>query len=278
MRSIFRAAVKCVTAVFVFGVLCSSYLHAHAGQAEQLRQVNLAIERNPKEQALYIRRGSVYSEAHQFALAEADFLSAETLGSPINTAYNRGLLYHQMGDLQRALDFLGLHIKHFPESALGYEARARVWRDKHDPKRAIMDLRQNLKLLPRPHPGNYVTAASLLQQLSATESALALLDEGIARLGTIPQIQRRAIALEQARGNTAGAITRMESLRAPLNANPSWKVEMASLLLNAEKTDEANKLLLAALEELADLRATPARAALQQEATELLQNTEHSAE
>jgi hypothetical protein len=60
----------------------------------------------------------------------------------------------------------------------------------------------------------------------------------------------------------ASAIARFETLREPLRENPSWRLQMAELLILDGRRPEADIQLQAAQSELAGLRATPARQSL----------------
>jgi hypothetical protein len=67
----------------------------------------------------------------------------------------------------------------------------------------------------------------------------------------------------------ASAIARFETLREPLRKNPSWRLQMAELLILDDRRSEAEIQLQAAQSELADLRATPARQSLLMQIQEL---------
>ena len=95
------------------------------------------------------------------------------------------------------------------------------------------------------------------------------LDQGLHKLGLTPQLQRQAVQLELARRQPDKAIARLETLRTALKESPGWKLEMAELLLAAGRDEAAVELLLALESELGELRPTPARMAMQQQARDL---------
>ena len=109
-----------------------------------------------------------------------------------------------------------------------------------------------------------------MEETRRLEQALTLLDQGLAKLGVIPQLQRHAIRLELLRQRPDLAIARLESLRDMLRDNPQWKIDMAELLWIAGRREDATELLGAARSELVVLRPTPARTAAQQRATEMM--------
>jgi predicted Zn-dependent protease len=96
------------------------------------------------------------------------------------------------------------------------------------------------------------------------QQALAVLDAGNQKIGLTPQLQNRAIELEMQRGRPDLAVARMRDLQAMLGDSPVWKVDMAELYFRNEQAAEARQLLASAETQLAGLRRTPARIALQQ--------------
>ncbi|MEP5567703.1 MAG: tetratricopeptide repeat protein [Halioglobus sp.] len=248
--------------------------HAHAGMQDQLNRINRAIVERPSEQTLYIQRGMIYSNGAHYSEALADYRQAEKLGAPILVAYELGVLFYRMKDYDQATDNLSKYLRQFPASAAAYEARSRVYRDTGDHQRAIADLKKYFELQGAPHPGNYLAAADMLEEMGQTDAALATLDQGMEKLGLTPQLQRRAITLEMQRQQSDKAIARLETLRKPLQESPSWKIEMAELLLQQQRLLEADEFLRQAQEELTALRPTPARLELLQRVETLQQLTQ----
>ena len=243
--------------------------HAHPGQQDQLARATRSIAQHPDTQALYIQRGMIYSTAGEFEEATADYTRAEQLGPAVLVAFDRGVLYYRMGDFGRATYYLDQYLEQFPSSAVAFEYRARTARGAGNYQRALADLNSYFELQDNPNPGHYISAAEMLREMGRIEQALTVLDQGLDKLGTIPQLQRHAIGLELARQQTESAITRLETLRVPLNENPGWKLQMAELLILANRRSEADAFLLQAEAELAELRPTPARLELQRQAREL---------
>lgn len=241
----------------------------HPGQHEQLQRAERAIEQNPNEQALYIRRASIYSEGGDYEKASADLQHAEKLGSPDNASFEWGLLHYRKGDFVTAGQYLDSYLRQFPASGIALEYRAKAALEAGDKQEAITYFTRNLDLLERPNPGIYIATADLFHDLNETTQALALLDNGMGKLGVIPQLQRRAIDLELEMGNTANAISRLETLRLALRENPDWKLDMAELLATEGRNKEAQKLVTEARGEVQLLRPTPARTRLLQRAAQL---------
>ena len=255
-------------------VLATPGVHAHPGMQDQLTRINRAIAERPSEQALYIQRGIIYTNGGHYPEALVDYRQAEKLGAPIVVAYELGVLFYRMENYDEATHYLSQYLRQFPASAAAYEARSRVYRDTGDHQRAMADLNKYFELQGAPHPGNYLAAADMLEEMGQTDTALAILDQGMEKLGLTPQLQRRAITLELQRQQSDRAIARLETLREPLQESPSWKIEMAQLLLLQQRRLEADEFLRKAHDELTVLRPTPARIELLQRVETLQQPTQ----
>ena len=144
---------------------------------------------------------------------------------------------------------------------------------------ALRDFKAYFALQKQPNPGDYLSAADMLVGLKGqgVPAALAMLDEGMARLGVIPQLQQRAIELELERGKSQQAIARLGTLKPVLGNSPDWQVDMGELLLLAGRPDEARPLFDAAASQLASLRKTVARQQLQARLEELQASMTESA-
>lgn len=255
-------------------VLATPGVHAHPGMQDQLSRINRTIAERPSEQALYIQRGIIYTNGGHYPEALADYRQAEKLGAPIMVAYELGVLFYRMENYDEATHYLSQYLHQFPASAAAYEARSRVYRDTGDHQRAMADLNKYFELQGAPHPGNYLAAADMLEEMGQTDAALAILDQGMEKLGLTPQLQRRAITLELQRQQSDRAIARLETLREPLQESPPWKIEMAQLLLLQQRRLEADEFLRKAHDELTVLRPTPARIELLQRVETLQQPTQ----
>ncbi len=250
------------------GVACfviATVTLAHPGSAEQLAAINADLSASPDAQALYRRRGIIYSSDGQFDQALDDFRKAETLGDPVIVAFDLGVLFYRKGDFARARSYFGTTLRHFPHHPPALEYRARVLRDAGDYAASLADFTAFFALQPHPNPGHFISAATMLAQGDdkSIQLALHMLDQGMNQLGLAPQLQRYAIELELQRGRDDNAITRLSSLEPMLGNSPVWKVQMGELLLATGATEEAQVYLCAASAQLNTLRKNPAREQLQ---------------
>lgn len=243
-------------------------LRAHPGVEEALRYYDRQIEQSPRDQALYAQRGVVYSNDGQYEKAMADFRRAAELGDPLLVSFDLGVLHYRMGDFAAARRYFDAWLQRFPDHAACLEYRARLLRDAGDHDGAIADFRRVFVLQSRPNPGDYISVAEMLESRgdAGVAEALDVLDQGNAKLGVTPQIQRKAIALELRRKQPGRAIERMRSLEPMLGESPDWKVEMGELMLAAGRRDEAQACFRQAVDQLGGLRPTPARQQLMRRA------------
>ncbi|WP_182169504.1 tetratricopeptide repeat protein [Sediminihaliea albiluteola] len=248
-------------AAFICLAIVSSPLWSHPGVDDLIHRLSHMIEHKPERYELYIRRGLAYSDNAQYQLALADYRKAAALSSPEALDHDVGVVYYRMGELEQALRHFDAFLAQAPKSYPSYEYRARVKRDMGDYHGAIADLTQYFRLNDSPNPGHYVSAADMLLELEANgpESALQLLDEGLEKIGVVPQLQRKAIAIERARGRKDLALERLQTLESVLSSSPSWQLDMAELLIDSKRHGEAANLLKTAQAKLEKLRSTPAR-------------------
>ncbi len=163
----------------------------------------------------------------------ADVDSAEQLGDPLQATLVRGILLYRQGQLAPARSCFDAYLSRYPDhlGALGY--RARLLATVGDTAAALADYQQLIALQPAQDPGIYLAAAQLLaaEPDPKIAEALALLDQRMAEVGTIPQLQRYAISLEKQRGNYDAALQRLATLDDNIRATPQWHVDAAELLL-----------------------------------------------
>jgi len=201
-------------------------------------------------------------------------MRAAELGDPVLVSFDLGVLHYRMGDFAAARRYFDAWLQRFPNHAACLEYRARLLRDAGDHDGAIADFRRVFALQSRPNPGDYISVAEMFESRgdAGVAEALEVLDQGIAKLGVTPQIQRKAVALELRRKQPGRAIERMRALEPMLGESPDWKVEMGELMLAAGRREEAQIYFRRAADQLGGLRPTPARQQLMRRAQNHLDN------
>jgi tetratricopeptide (TPR) repeat protein len=234
-------------------------ISADAGISKRIKMLSSHIDQSPGDQALRLQRALAYVDDNQPELALADIKVAETLGDPLAAAYTYGVLLYRQGDNAAARPYFDRYLQAYPEEwgALGY--RARLLRDSGENRLALADYETLIRLNDALDPGYYVVTARLMASLPerGVNEALALLDQRIAQRGAISSLQRYAIDLETQRGNYPAAIARMATLDEKLRASAQWQLDVAELLLQAGRAEEARSYLAVAQEQLQAGRMTP---------------------
>lgn len=242
-------------------LLFSALPQAHPGFSSKLEMLNHQIEHSPKDQNLYILRGRTYSDKGKYSPAMVDFRKAETLGNPVNVAFALGVLHYRAKEFPYAQQYFDSYLKTFPNHPASLEYRARLLRDAGNYRASLADFELFFKVRKNPDPGYYISAAQMLSALpdKGIPAAIAMLDQGIERLGLNPQLQYFAVELEQRNKNYEQAIARMLSLQDMLGNSPKWKADLGKIKQQAGDQAAARVLFVDAKEQLITLRKTPAR-------------------
>jgi len=245
---------------------------AHPGMDATLNYLSAMIADKPNSQSLYHRRGIAYLHDGQYQKALSDLEKAAALGDPRRIDFHLGILYQHTKNYDAARTCLDSYLEYKPGHIDALRHRAKLRENTGDPAGALADY---LAVTGRPrqaNPADYLAAAGLTVGLPqyGINDAIAILDRGMEALGAIPQLQQRAMALEVSQGHYQRAISRLRSESPGAADNPFWRVEMGRLLLMAGESDQAYRHLIAAEQQLSNLRKTPARIQLSYELHALL--------
>ena len=245
---------------------------ADAGVSQRIQSLSLRIEENPDSQALHLQRSLAYMEDGQSELALSDILKAESLDGLVAASYVHGVLLYRQQRYVDARPYLDRYLKSYPKHRGARNYRARLLRDIGEDRQALADYEVLIALNDDLDPGYYVVTARLMagQPERGVEAALTLLDRRMAQLGMISTLQRYAIELERQRGNYNAAITRLANLDAKLRATPQWQLEVAEMLLEAGRPQEALPYLFVAQEQLQIAPPTGVNLASLEEVNQLL--------
>ena len=238
-------------AVCALSVLISSRtVQAHAGDHRSIAELDTIIKENLVDPSLLVARGALYSRSGQWEKAERDLSRAETIGKKHDVAFEFG-------------QFIDAYIGVYPTRPAAFLLRARAASKAEQFGIASESYQTYFSLSANPQPGEYLAAARLLGSTNpdGINSALALLDRGISKLGLNPQLQRYAMLLELRRDDTKSALSRWYSLKNQLGGTPEWGVTLARLLILADRVADARLAVQAAKDRLTMLRRTPARKA-----------------
>jgi predicted Zn-dependent protease len=205
---------------------------------------------------LFIRRGELYRHLQQWALAEADYAAAARLAPKLAIVdFFRARACLEAGAPDRAAPWIKRYVAAEPAQAEGWFLRGEVLAALGDPAAGAADYAAGIRCVGQPRPEHFLRRAHFLAAIPGADPAreLAALDEGIAQLGPIISLVDRAIELELARRNHAGALARIAAALENAPRRETWLVRQGDVLVASGRTAEAvvaYRGALAAIEEL----------------------------
>jgi len=234
-----------------------SFAIAHEGIHEQIVAVTAEIKRDPKNAALYLRRGELRRLHRDWSRAAADYDQAERLQPSLsNIDLARGKMLFESRRFQRAKLALDHFLRKNPNSFEGLVTRARVFAKVGERIKATHDFTRALELAVASEPELYLERAETLSSDERyIEEALRGLDEGINRLGPLVTLQLSAIDLELRRNNYEVALTRLDLIARQSDRKEMWLVRRGEILKSAGRNEEARAAFIAALAAIESLPA-----------------------
>lgn len=262
-----------LAAVLAVLVLASSTARADPELAARIGIVDDRIAEEPGNADLYARRAVLRAEAAEWTAALADLDRAETLRPDhpeLGLLRARVLLGAGRADEGRAA--LDAFVAKRPDHAAARIERARLRAAEGDRDGAVRDWDVALAALPKPVPDFYLERARLLlREPARTDDALAGIEQGVKRLGTLVTLVSFAVDAEAARARPTAALAWVDRLPKHLKTTPLWIARRADLLDAADRSDAALSARCDALAALRSLppsrRGAPANAALHKSLT-----------
>lgn len=261
-----------LTAALLAALACCLWLTpppvaAHGPLHEQIDGLTRRIQADPRQAALYLRRGRLHTYHGDWEAALADYDRAAQLDPALEelglargrTLLGAGRHHEAKAELDR---FLASHTNH----AEALVTRARVCRALGLHRAAAEDYAHAIAVeegAGAAAPEHYLERARALaaEGAAASEEALRALDEGLGRLGPIPALQLYAIDLEVAHGRYDAALARIDHAAARSPRPESWWARRAEILERAGRPGEALTAYEQALVELVSRPAERRRAA-----------------
>lgn len=256
---------------------------AHGDLDLQIAELTQRIQRSPKEAMLYLRRGELRRQHAELDLALADFALARKLDpklADVDFAEGRTLLdADRLAEARSAFDRFLAAQPHHP-IALWHRAQCLVRLDQR--ALADADFQRCLEVAPNPTPELVLARAANLEKAGDVAKALAVIEAGIERLGSISSLQLSAAELEVRLGKTAEAIARMDRLIAEAARKEALLFHKGQVLEEAGDPVAARASYLAAQTALEALpptsRETVNNRALAEKIEKALKKTGKSAE
>lgn len=218
---------------------------AHGSLHEQIDELTIRIQVDPRQAALYLRRGRLHSHHGDWQAALADYDRAAKLEpalEELDLARGRTLL--DAGRYQEAKSALDRFLARHPRRAEGLVLRARVCRALGFHRSAAVDYAHAIAVTGGSGAGApelYLERARSLagEGAAGREEALRALDEGLGKLGPIPGLQLYAIDLELAHGRPDAALARIDDAAAQSPRPESWWARRADILERTGRPGEA---------------------------------------
>jgi len=254
-------------------LLAASASHAHVEIEKQIEDLTTRIGKDPKNAALYLRRGELYRVHRDWGAALEDYKRAAKLDpslSAVDLCLARMRLESgQPGEARIAADrFLQAR----PEHIEGLVTRARALVKLGEGRLAADDLTRAIELSRPPKsplPEYYLERARALAEEGEVDQALSGLDEGIGRLGPIITLELLAMDLELKHKRHDAALRRVGDTLASWPRKETWLVKRGEILEAVGRLPEAREAFgeaRQALESLpANRRKTKALAQLEAE-------------
>ena len=238
-----------LSVVFALALAYPPVAGAHSDLDEQIAAVTARIEREPRRADLHLKRGELHRAHREWALALADYDRATALDpalAPVDLA--RATLALDAGTPQAALAAVDRFLARRPDHAEGRALRARILTRVGRPLEAAEDWARAIAASPRPRPEHYLERArALAVDDRRIDEALAALDEGIRRLGSIVTLELAALELELSRARHDAALARVDRLAAASPRKEQWLVQRGEILERAGRPAEAREAFAAAL-------------------------------
>ena len=232
---------------------------AHGPIHEQIEALSARIDQDPRNGALYLRRGELWGQDGDCEAALADFGRAARLApqlAVVDLARGRALLRAgRLAPAREALDrFLARDTDH-PEASA---TRARVLMKLADYRGAARDYDRAIAGWERPEPEYYVERARAYAALGDLAQALRGLDEGIVKLGPIVSLELPAIEMELDGGHHEAALARVDVIATQAPRQEPWLARRGEILERAGRGADARRAYDAALGALGVARPTRA--------------------
>jgi predicted Zn-dependent protease len=240
--------------------LISSSALAHGDLHEQIRLVTEQLHKEPKNAALYHKRGEMHRAHAEYRAAFADYTRAEQLDPKLDVVLlSRGraqLETHRCVDARKTLTrFLERQPGH--AVALLMRARAAAELRKHPGfEQADADFRAAIAATAELTPDLFLERSENLHAASRAAEALDVLNEGLLKLPGVITLQLAALNLELRLQRFAAALTRIDDLIAEAPRKEALLARKAEILEQAGRTAEAQHTREQALQAIDALPAS----------------------
>jgi tetratricopeptide (TPR) repeat protein len=194
-------------------LLITASAAANGGQHEQIEQLTAVLKDKPNDARLWLKRGELYRAHHEYAHALADYAQAELLDPGLEVIYlSRGRVMYESARFPDAYRALTQFLQMAPGHAEALFLRARTRIELGQRHAAELDFAEALANSENPAPELYLERAANLAQAGKVSAALAVLEQGMARLGALAPLEDAAINIELRARRFAPALSRIDKM------------------------------------------------------------------
>jgi len=230
-------------------LVCPHEGAAHSDIAEQIAAVTARIEVEPRRADLFLKRGELHRAHRDWAPALADYDRAAALDPGLTSVdLARAAVGLDADTPGAALAAIERFLARRPGHADGLALRARILARLGRPLEAAEDWGRAIAASSRPRPELYLERARALAAADRRlDEALATLDEGIRRLGSVVTLELAAAELEISVARYDAALARVDRLAAAAPRREQWLLQRGEILERADRAAEAREAFAAAL-------------------------------
>lgn len=218
-------------------------LAAHPDPSHSLKHLNEHLAAKPDDPELLTQKAQLYLNTAHPELARPIIEKLLTL-QPAATAsllLEARLLLDEQAPAA-AMEKATALTKAHPDFAPGWKFLSRIAEHSGDREAALTAMRRSLALDPKPSPTDVMTCAAWLRDRAKpgdAETAITLLDHGIAKLGALAGLHHEAIRLEVSLGRHDAALRRIDALTARFRPSVDLSLRRAEILEKAARYQEA---------------------------------------
>lgn len=233
-----RVALRMLTALAVLVLAAAAW--GHGSLHERIAALSAEIAKRPDDAGLRFQLAEIRCQHGDWAEALVSLDKVEQLAPgrfPTDMLRGRAALgAGRAADAKAALDrFIAAH----PGNAQALTLRARAFGRLEKGGQCLDDYRAALAAEARPEPDIFQEVADALAFRGHEDEAVRVLDAGIAKLGMIPSLALKAIAMEVKLKHYDAALARMEAMQKAAPRPEPWMAKRAALLEQAGRFEES---------------------------------------
>ena len=251
-------------AALLVAACCCLSAAAHGDLHEQIDALTQRIAEQPTDVELYLRRGELRRLHEDWDAAIADFERARTLApqrAEIDLGLGRTLV--DAGTPQAGIAVLDRYLTRNPAHGPALASRAAGLRAMELHLEAAEAFSAAAAAFPQPDPQLYFDSAAEFVAAGGAnrDRALAVLDDGIERLGPLVTLELAAIDLDRQAGRFERALQRIDRIAEQTQRKEPWLARRGEVLELCGRPQEAVRAYEAAQRAIAALPAPRRRVA-----------------